>query len=139
MKKNYLTSSLQVFSIALIVIFGSSCMNQRVLFQTSSVVPAAEGNVVIKTDKNNNYLITITISNLAEVERLQPPKYAYVVWIEMKNGSYRKLGQIVSSDKLNASFETVSTLKPVKVFITAEDNENITYPGSLVVLTTRRF
>lgn len=138
MKKNYLTSSLQLFSIALIVIFGSSCMEQKAIFLTSSVVPAAEGRVVIKEDKNNNYLITMTISNLAEVERLKQSKSTYVVWMEMKNGSYRNLGQIVSSDKLDASFETVSTTKPVRIFITAENSANISYPGSLVVLETRR-
>ncbi|MFO7722359.1 MAG: hypothetical protein R6V49_03960 [Bacteroidales bacterium] len=139
MKKNYLTSSWQVISIALIVIFGSSCMEQKVLFLTSAVVPAAEGRVVIKPDKNHNYVINITISNLAAVERLQPSKNAYVVWMEMKKGSYRNLGQIVSSESLNASFETVSTVMPVKIFITAEDYESVTYPGTTVVLTTRRF
>ncbi len=54
------------------------------------------------------------------------------------------MGQINSStgflsSKLKASFETVSSFKPTRVFITAEDDGNIQIPGMYVVLTTNNF
>jgi hypothetical protein len=56
--------------------------------------------------------------------------------MEAEQGSVRNMGQIAISKNLSASFETTATLKPSKVFITAEVDENVQYPGSMVVLTT---
>jgi hypothetical protein len=43
------------------------------------------------------------------------------------------------SKKLKATFETVTSLKPVKIFITAEDDPSRQYPGKEVALTTSTF
>jgi hypothetical protein len=43
------------------------------------------------------------------------------------------------SSKLTAYFETVSSVKPNKLFITAEDDANIQYPVSPIILTTGTF
>lgn len=115
----------------------SSC-SKKVVFLTSSVVPAAEGYVKVKKDGNQNYAISLKISNLAEVDKMQPPKKTYVVWMETDRGITRNMGQIVSSRNLKANFETVSSFKPVKIFLTAENNENVQYPGT-VVLSTEKF
>jgi hypothetical protein len=76
------------------------------------------------------------------VERLQPPKKAYVVWMENNEGRAKNLGQINSfhetfTKKLKASFETVSSFKPTKVFITAEVEANVEYPSSMIVLQSK--
>jgi hypothetical protein len=105
-------------------------------FLTSTVVPAAEGEVTIKQNKNNNYVIKMSISNLAEIERLQPSKIGYVVWMEADQAYIRNIGRVTSSNNLNVSFETTATLMPTKIFITAEEDESVQYPGSMVVLTT---
>jgi hypothetical protein len=73
------------------------------------------------------------------VERLEPPKKAYVVWMENEEGRAKNLGQINSSHemltkKLKASFSTVSPFKPTKIYITAEDEANVNVPSSMVVL-----
>jgi hypothetical protein len=80
--------------------------------------------------------------NLAEVERLQPPKKAYVVWMENQEGRPKNLGQINSSHetfskKLTATFETVSSFKPTKIYITAEDESNVNYPSTMIVLQSK--
>ncbi len=102
-------------------------------------MPAAEGVVTVKEDKNNNYLIKLEITNLAAVDRLNPPKNTYVVWMETDRGAARNIGRIVTSNNLKVSFETVSSFRPTKIFITAEENENALYPGEMLVLTTNSF
>jgi len=128
---------------ALVVVYLSSCA-RKISFQSSSIVPAARGDVKIKKDNNNNYDIQISLSDLAEPKRLQPSKTTYVVWMETANNSTKNIGQINSSTgflsgKLKASFETVSSTKPTKIFLTAEDDAGIQYPGTQVVLTTNDF
>ena len=124
-------------SIMMIVSF-TSC-TKKIVFLRSSVTPAAEGYVKVKTDNNNNYVIQINLSNLAEVDRLTPPKKTYVIWILTDQESIQNIGRITSSNKLNATFETVSSYKPIKVFITAEEDTDAQYPGETIVLTTENF
>ena len=113
-------------------------------FLSSSVVPAARGYVKVKRDNNENYIIRVQISNLAEVNRLQPSKHAYVVWMVTDREITKNLGQIISSTtflstKLKASYETSSSSKPIKIFITAEDDAGTQSPNEQVILTTDRF
>ena len=126
-----------VFSILILVSF-NSC-TKRNDFLPSTVTPAAEGYVKVKKDKNNNYDINIRISNLAAVESLQKSKSTYVVWMETDQQTTENIGQVKSSNKLNVTFETVSSSKPVKIFITAEEDGSCEYPGKQVVLSTAKF
>jgi len=137
-KLNTMTKTMFLGVLATMMIFSFHSCAQKALFLTSSVVPAAQGEVTLKKDKNNNYVIKMQISNLAEVDRLQPPKKGYVVWMEADRGLTRNIGLITSSNKLNVTFETIATLRPTRIFITAEDDEGVQYPGSMVVLTTDR-
>jgi hypothetical protein len=139
LKLNTLARTFFVGVLATMIILSFSSCAQKALFLTSSVVPAAQGEVAVTKDKNNNYVIKMKISNLADVDRLQPPKNSYVVWMETDRGLAKNIGRISSSNKLNVSFETVSSFRPNKIFITAEEDESTQYPGSMVVLTTNRF
>jgi hypothetical protein len=56
----------------------------------------------------------------------------------------KNIGQIKSSTgilsrQLKASFESVSSFKPTKLFITAEDDPSTQSPGTQVVLSTDNF
>jgi hypothetical protein len=137
-----LRSALVLFSLVLLSTLNSCA--KKVSFQTSTVVPAAEGSVKLTKDNNKNYGIRIYLANLAEPNRLQPSKSSYVVWMETDENSTKNMGQINTStgfmsNKLKASFETVSPVKPTKIFITAEDDPGVQYPGTQVVLTTESF
>ncbi len=134
--------SLTIAAAMMLFIF-SSCA-KKISFQTSTVAPAAQGTVKVNKDDNNNYKVKISITNLAEPKRLQPAKNMYVVWMETASDGTKNIGQINSStgflsSKLKASFEAVSSFKPTKIFITAEDDAAIQYPGMQVVLSTDRF
>jgi hypothetical protein len=121
------------------MIFSFISCSTKAIFLTSSVVPAAEGYVKVKKDNNNNYVIQMQISNLAGVERLQPAKQTYVVWMVTDQGITKNIGRVNSSNNLKVSFETVSSFKPIQIFITAEDNESAQYPGEQVVISTEKF
>jgi hypothetical protein len=117
---------------------------KKFVFLSSSIVPAARGYVKVTRDNNKNYIITLKVSNLAEVNRLQPSKQAYVVWMITDQEITKNIGQLNSSTtflstKLKASYETSSSSKPIKIFITAEDDAGTQSPNEQVVLTTDRF
>ncbi len=141
--KAFLKSSFIGFLVATLAFSLTSC-SKKVSFLNSSVVPAASGTVKVSKDKNQNYVINLDISNLAEVGRLTPPGKVYIVWMEAAKNTAKNIGQIESStktfsNKLEASFESTSPTKPTKIFITAEDNANVQYPSGQIVLTTNRF
>ena len=130
--------------LAAMILFSVSACSKSISFLTSSVVPAARGDVKIKVDNNKNYSIEITLSELAEVTRLNPPRLTYIVWMVTDQELTKNIGQLKSSigfmsKRLKGSFSTVSSDKPVKIFITAEDDKTIQYPGNQVILTTDRF
>ena len=74
------TSKKLAFAISLTAFFFafSSC-SQKTTFLNSSVVPGAEGGVKVSKDRNNNRLIKVHISNLADPSRLDPSRKEYVV------------------------------------------------------------
>lgn len=139
--KNIVTLIKTLFLGALVILLITSLNSctKKIYFERSSVVPAAEGSLTVSNDKNNNYVIKMQISNLADIERLEPPKNSYVVWVETDSGQARNIGRIITTNKLNVTFETVTAFKPRKIFITAEENETTQYPGTMLVLTTNSF
>lgn len=144
--KSILYTGLKICMVSFTIFFClTSCSStKQVPFNTSTVVPGAEGTVKVKKDKNNNYLINVYIEHLADSKKLTPARNAYVVWLETKENGTKNIGQIHSSSSMfsktkKASIETISTFKPVRVFISAEDNASIEAPGTMVILTTNSF
>jgi hypothetical protein len=143
MKNKTLSLIYTVITIAITSLIMCACA-KKIAFQTSEIVPAARGDVKVKKDNNNNYAIKIFIRNLAEVKRLSPPKNAYIVWMETDQQPAKNIGKIDSdnkrfSNKLKASFESVSPTKPTKIFITAEDDASTQYPSYQIILSTNNF
>jgi hypothetical protein len=125
--------------ITLMLMLPLSLQAQKIPFIQSSVVPAAEGYVKIKTDRNKNYIIKISIKNLAKIDRLDPEMKTYIVWMVTDKETTINIGRINSSNNLDVSFETISSSRPIKVYITAEVDESTTVPGEKIVLTTNNF
>ncbi|HSO87620.1 MAG TPA: hypothetical protein VLQ91_13780, partial [Draconibacterium sp.] len=100
--------------------------------------------VKVKKDANENYVINLQVDDLAAIERLQSSKQMYVVWMQTERGNFENLGQLKTSTgfmskQRTASLETVSSFKPVRIFITAENEKNVRYPDQQVILTTDTF
>jgi hypothetical protein len=143
-KFNARTKNIFLIIVTTIMIFSLTSCAVRMPFSTTSVAPAAEGQVKVKRDNNENYFIKISVSNLVEVERLQPPKQTYVVWMRSDQEHTENIGQLNSSKgflskQLKASFETVSSSRPIEIYITAENDGSTGYPSDQIVLKTDRF
>jgi hypothetical protein len=143
-EKNITLKSFLLPVVAIVLIISFPWYAKKVRFRNSTVVPGADGTVKVKKDKNQNYLIKVKVSDLAEAEKVQASKTTYVVWMETDEGNVENLGQLKSSTNKfskgqSASLETVSAYKPVKIFITTEKGENTQHPGSQIVLTTENF
>lgn len=109
------------------------------MFLKSDIIPSARGFVKVKQDDNENYDIRLSIDHLAESTRLNPPKEVYVIWMESDHNTIRNIGQInrgSHANNLKASLETTSPYPPTRIFITAEDDAMVQYPGDQRVLTT---
>lgn len=143
-KINRLAKSIFLTVFAAMMILPLTSSAKKIPFINSTVVPGADGYVKVKKDNNQNYIIKVEVSDLAEVERVQASKTTYVVWMETDEGNAENLGQLNSSRSFfskqkTASLETASSYKPVKIFITTEEGVNTQYPGRQVVLTTENF
>ena len=127
--------------MGIMTIFLFESCARKIAFQASTIVPGAEGTVKVKKDNNSNYTIHVELSNLAEPRKLEPAMKTYVIWMETEQEPVKNIGQINSSSnflskRLTASFETVSSIKPTRIFITAEDDGTIQYPGTKILTTT---
>lgn len=130
-----------LFLTAILAIFISSC-SKKMIFNSSSTVPAAVGSVKIKNDKNNNQGIRVRVTHLAPASKLLPPQKTYVVWMVTENNGTKNIGQLHSSGglfskTLKASLTTVTSFKPTGFYITGEDDGNVQYSSSFIVLTTQ--
>lgn len=143
-KKNIAIKSILLVALAVMMTITLTSCTKKITFLNSIVVPGADGYVKVKKDNNKNYIIEVEVSDLAKVERVQASKTTYVVWMETDEGNAENLGQLNSSTSFfskrhSASLETVSSYKPVKIFITTEEGVNTQTPGRQVVLTTENF
>ncbi len=121
--------------LAVMVIF-TSCASTA-LFPTSSVTPAAEISTTRKADKNGNFKISITAKNLASPDRLNPAQSAYVVWIVTHNEGTRNIGRLVNKNGKTASLETLTPFAFSEIFITAEGQDDVSYPQGVEISRTK--
>ncbi|MBN1821921.1 MAG: hypothetical protein JW833_14460 [Prolixibacteraceae bacterium] len=139
-----LAKKIGLFFFAFLMVSPFMSHAKKVVFLNSSVVPSANGYIKVKKDNNKNFVVKIQVNDLAEISQLQNSKLTYVAWMETDHGNTENLGQLKSSTgflskRHKASLETISSYKPVKIFITSEDDINVQYPGRQVVLTTDNF
>ena len=123
-------------------IFGAiliSACSQKITFPTSEVVPAAEATLNVEEKNDGNYEVELEVENIAKPQRLTPSRRNYVVWMVSKEHGTMNLGNLKVSDNNKASLSTVTPYEPIRVFITAEDKQDIIAPSTQVVLATDEF
>ena len=132
--------SFTIILLCFFVLLLGSCA-KKFAFTNSPIVPGAKGKVTVKKDRNNNYDIRVNTVNLTPSKNLTPSREVYVVWMDGEDGNIKKFGQIKPSSAFlskayKGELRATTTIKPKRVFITAEDNGNVEYPGSALVLST---
>lgn len=135
--KNSTILGLVVITLSLVTL--ASCSN-KMTFSNSRIVPAAAGYVDLKSDKNNNHTIKVSINHLAPASQLSPPYKTYVVWMVTQNNETKNIGQLKSSSgfmskALKGSLDAVTPFKPTSFFVTAENQGDVEYPGFTVLST----
>ena len=122
--------------VALVVFvwpFGSSV--KKYDMQASNGVPAANGTVTVKRNKNNkNTDLDVKVRNLAAPSSLTPSEGVYVVWVRPNGDTPQKEGAIGLGNNLSGELKAVTTAKDFEVFITAEPGETVTTPSGPEVL-----
>lgn len=131
LKTNQMKTLKSLTILALILIM-SSCANIA-KFPTSPVTPAADITATQKHDKNGNTILIISAKNLAAVDRLEPPRSAYVVWIQSEKDGVRNIGKLANKNAQTTGLETLVPFKFSQVFITAESEADAAYPSGLEI------
>lgn len=96
-------------------------------FPVSDITPAASIKASKNKDNNGNYKISVVANNLSSAERLSPPKKVYVVWITTSQNGTKNIGQLKNKNAKKATLQTVTSFEPKDIFITAEEEGNISY------------
>lgn len=133
------------FSIVIfpVVLTWSSCQ-KKIHFLPSSQLPGVKGFVIVKTDKAHHYSFKIRLSKLEEASAIRVPKVNYIVWLESNQKAVKKMGKLSTyvhyvSKNLNATFETLTEIKPFRIFITEETVSATRNRETSVILTTEGF
>jgi hypothetical protein len=128
--------TLKLFAFAVLIVIISSCASTA-RFPISAITPAADIIVAKTNDRNGNTAIKITAKNLAAVERIEPPKATYVVWIVTEYDGIRNVGMLKSRNSKTAELITVTPFKFTEIFITAEDQSDLSYPSGIEISRVR--
>ena len=113
-------------------------------FLTSSLLPQTQSHVKIKMGHDSNYVIQVYLINLIRVNHLQPAKESYVVWMVSDRGITKNIGVITYSPTLfsksiKSTFRPASSLKPARIYITAEDDPGVQISNTEIVFSTSKF
>lgn len=127
--------TIKLFTIIGIVALMTSCASTA-KFPVSSVTPAAKISAKMKQDKNNNYTIEVTAKHLAAPNRLTPPKNNYILWIVTDDGTVNNAGQLINENAEKASLTITTSFNVEEIFITAEDQGDLTYPSGVEISRT---
>lgn len=120
--------------MGLISVFLVSC-STKVLFESSSVVPLASGELTVKEVDDDNYLIEADIQYLTEPENLGDNKRCYVVWVK-EDEELENVGMLHLTDDMEASVIAHTSLDPEWVLISAEPTASVDQMSGRVVLKT---
>lgn len=130
--------SFRILSFIFAAILVSAC-SKKVTFPVSDVVPAAEAVLKVEDDSNDNYKLEFEVENLAQPNRLTPARRYYVVWMVTKKHGTINIGNLNVNRKNRASLKTSTAYEPIRVFITAEDDDKPVIPSTQVILNSGDF
>jgi hypothetical protein len=100
-------------------------------------VPAASGEVRVVSVDSGNATIDVGVKHLARPAEAFPGNQAYIVWLKPdEGGAAQNLGELPVGDDLQGTFRTTTAFKRFQLFITAEQQTDVTSPSGNRVLDT---
>jgi len=119
-----------------VITLTSSCASTSE-FPVSELVPAADITAKIRKQGKQNYLVTIKANNLAASERLNPSKEIYIIWAVSETNVTRNVGHFTQQNAEKSIYKASFPYKPIEVFITAENEENLCKPSEVEISRTK--
>jgi len=104
---------------------------------TSEKVPAADGKVKVKAEKDGNTRVKVEVEHLASPDAVFAQASTYVVWLKPERGAAQNVGVLNLSKNLKGELETRTAFKDFSVIVTAEHSANVTTPGPFRVMNTQ--
>lgn len=99
------------------------------------LTPAAHCTVHITVGNDQNTELDISADSLAPPSSLTPPRNVYVVWLQPPGKNPQNHGQLAVDKNEKAELKTETPFKRFKVFITAEDQAQLSLPEGPTVLS----
>lgn len=125
----------QIAAFALVVVF-YSCGSTS-LFPVSRIAPAAEISAKKSRDTHMNYVIEVTVRDLAKAERLEPPGNNYSVWIVTNEHGVMNVGQLNIKSLKRFTYTTTTPFDFYEIFITVEYKGDLIHPAGTEIVRTR--
>jgi hypothetical protein len=108
----------------------AGCASNRQALSRSTSIPAAEGEIQAKEEKNGNTHLKIKVDHLAIPAAVDSDASTYVVWAEDKDsGKLTNLGAMQVNDKKQGNMEAITPLKKFDVYITPEGQATAEQPS----------
>jgi hypothetical protein len=125
------------FTLVLVLSLSLASCATTAKFPVSTVVPAAEITAKKSTDANKNNTLEITARNLASPDRLVPAGSNYSIWVVSIGQGTKNVGQLLVSNGDKATFKTTTAFDFDEVFITVENQSDLTYPTGVEISRTK--
>jgi len=102
----------------------------------SPEIPAARGDVRLRTTQNGNIEVKLRVTNLAPPGRIVAGADVFVLWIrgQSPEALAQNMGALKVDKKLSAKLTTSTALSSFDMFITCEQSQTVTLPDSLELL-----
>jgi hypothetical protein len=99
---------------------------------SSSEIPAAQGKVHLRTTKNGNVEIKLSVKHLATPAHITPGATVFVVWARglAPGADAQNLGALVVDKNLNGKITSVTAMPSFDLFITCEQSQTATFPAT---------
>ena len=121
-----------LLGLALVWPFGGG---KDVRMLAGSLDPAARCNIHVKGGDSGNTALDMKAESLAAPSALNPPKNAYVVWLQPPDQDAQNIGQLTVGSDEKGELKTVTSFKRFHVFVTAENQAQLHQPEGPVVLS----
>lgn len=99
---------------------------------SSSEIPAAEGKVKLKKNRNGNIEIKLEVKHLAPPGRIIPGASVFVVWARglAPEAAAQNLGALKVDKNLKGKLTADTAMSSFDLFITCEQSQTVTAPAA---------